>query len=127
METFPLTPNGKIDRKALPEPDGSINSGVEYVAPDNEIQEKLARIWQEVLGIDQIGIHDNFFELGGHSLMASRVLTKINKDFQVNVFLKEIFENPTIDWLSQRIEISLEKKDEIKNSNTDDVRTKITI
>ncbi len=112
MDKLPLTPNGKIDRKALPEPNGSINTGVEYVAPVNETQKTLVEIWQDILGIEIIGIHDNFFELGGHSLKGTRVATRIRKIYQVNILLKEIFENQTIETLSEVINRA--KKSEYK-------------
>ena len=86
IDTFPLTPNGKLDRKALPsperyssEPDGS------YVAPRTPTEEVLARIWCEVLNLKQVGIHDNFFELGGHSLLATRVISRVRNIFQVEI------------------------------------------
>ncbi|MDP4147631.1 MAG: non-ribosomal peptide synthetase, partial [Bacillota bacterium] len=75
LQNMPLTPNGKIDRKALPEPGGDINTGVEYIAPRNEIEEKIAKVWSEVLGVETIGIDDNFFALGGHSLKAIQVVS----------------------------------------------------
>ena len=73
LDEIPLTPNGKVDRKALPDPDADAEALTEYVAPRNAIEEQLATLWQEVLGTDNIGIHDNFFERGGHSLLAARV------------------------------------------------------
>ncbi len=103
MDAFPLTPNGKIDRKALPEPEGSTNSGVKYIAPVNDIQKTLVEIWEEVLGIERIGILDDFFELGGHSLKATRVVSRISKDLEVNISLNVFFEKPTIESLSQVI------------------------
>ncbi len=106
MESFPLTPNGKIDRKAFPDPDGNVNTGVEYVAPRDEAEEKLAHIWQEVLGVKRIGIHDNFFEFGGQSLKATRVVSRINREFNVVVSLKEIFKYPSIQTLSEVINSS---------------------
>ncbi len=96
METFPLTPNGKIDRKALPKPDGTFNTGVEYVAPRNKIEEKLVEIWQRVLEIEKIGIFDNFFELGGHSLKAIKIISKINKTFDYQFQLRVLFEKSTV-------------------------------
>ncbi|MCP4163144.1 MAG: amino acid adenylation domain-containing protein, partial [Deltaproteobacteria bacterium] len=102
MDSFPLTPNGKIDKKAFPEPDESFSSVVEYVAPTNDLQKKLVGIWQEVLGIEKIGIYDNFYELGGHSLKAIRVVSRIKKELEVNSY-KVIFENPTIEALSEVI------------------------
>ncbi len=74
IDKLPLTPNGKIDRKALPIPEGNINLGTEYMAPRNEIEEKLVKIWEEVLGVEQVGINDNFFSLGGDSIKAIRLI-----------------------------------------------------
>ena len=78
--TMPLTPNGKIDRKALPEFDGSINTGVEYVAATNETEQRLVEIWQEVLGAERVGIDDNFFDLSGDSIKAIQVSSRLNKN-----------------------------------------------
>ncbi|MCP4137438.1 MAG: non-ribosomal peptide synthetase, partial [bacterium] len=103
LDSLPLTPNGKIDRKALPGPDGNINTGIEYVAPRNKTEEKLVEIWGDILGIDHIGVFDNFFILGGHSLKATRVVSRISKDLNVEIKLKDIFENPTIDSISPLI------------------------
>jgi len=75
MEAFPLSPNGKVDRRALPVPEVTgIESDEPYVAPRNQTENVLAHIWSEVLGIKRVGIHDNFFELGGHSLLTLQVL-----------------------------------------------------
>ncbi|MCB2300169.1 non-ribosomal peptide synthetase, partial [Clostridium tagluense] len=91
IEKMMLTPNGKIDRKALLELDGTIKTGVEYEAPRNEVEAKLVRVWEEVLGVDKIGINDNFFELGGHSLKATVLVSRMHKEFDVEVPLREIF------------------------------------
>jgi len=96
LDKMPLTSNGKIDRKMLPEPDGNINAGTEYVAPRNAAEEKLAKVWQEVLGVEKVGIEDNFFELGGHSLKAITLVAKIHKEFGVEVPLQEVFKAQTI-------------------------------
>ncbi|MCP4107113.1 MAG: amino acid adenylation domain-containing protein, partial [Desulfobacteraceae bacterium] len=104
MKEFPLTPNGKVDNRALPKPDTNIKSGGEYVAPDTILQKKLAGIWSEVLGNGKIGIRDNFFELGGHSLKATRVVSRISKELELEVVLKDIFENSTIEKLSLLLE-----------------------
>jgi acyl carrier protein len=105
LETLPLTPNGKVDRKALPAPDG-IRPELEktYVAPRTSVEETLAGIWSQVLGIDQVGIHDNFFALGGHSLLATQVISRLREGFQIELPLRNIFETPTIDRLSKVIE-----------------------
>ena len=78
LEAFPMTPNGKIDRKALPSPfsAGALEEDV-YIAPRTETERALAAIWQEVLGVDRVGIHDNFFEMGGHSLLSIHLITCI--------------------------------------------------
>ena len=91
-----MTMNGKVDRKALPQPKGNIITGAVYEAPANETEEKLAQIWQEVLGVDKIGINDNFFELGGHSLKAMILVSRIHKEIKAEVQLKEIFSHSTI-------------------------------
>ncbi|HEX3045944.1 MAG TPA: phosphopantetheine-binding protein, partial [Bacillota bacterium] len=96
LEKLPLNPNGKIDRKALPEPDGNITTGVEYEAPRNEIETKLVAIWRKVLGIEQVGINDNFFMLGGYSLKAITLTNQIDVEFGIQIKLDEIFINPTI-------------------------------
>ncbi|MGB7604879.1 MAG: thioesterase domain-containing protein, partial [Lutisporaceae bacterium] len=122
LEKLPLTANGKVDRKALPEPQGSINAGVEYVAPSNEVEEKLAAIWQEVLGVEKVGVNNNFFELGGHSLKAMNVTSKIKKEIGIDIPLKELFVAPTIRQLSEYI--SNNKIGEQKNTSEDIVLIK---
>ena len=104
LENLPLTPNGKINRKALPEPEVSgIDTGVDYEAPGNEIEAKLVEIWQEVLGVEKIGINDNFFDLGGHSLNATQVILKIHKELNVELPLREIFNAPVVKELAKRV------------------------
>ncbi len=103
LDKMPLTPNGKIDRKALPEPDFRMSLGVEYVAPENEVEEKLVDIWSDLLDIDNIGIIDNFFDLGGHSLKATQLELKIYKEMDVEIPLRLIFEKSTIKELADYI------------------------
>ncbi|APB69496.1 non-ribosomal peptide synthase/polyketide synthase [Paenibacillus polymyxa] len=103
LDKLPLTPNGKIDRKALPEPTGEVEAGREYVAPRTTLETRLALIWQQVLGIAQVGVQDDFFDLGGHSLRASTLVSKIRKELQVEVPLREVFRYTTIEQLAQRI------------------------
>ncbi|MFZ0596041.1 MAG: non-ribosomal peptide synthetase, partial [Flavobacterium sp.] len=104
LENMPLTPNGKVDKKALPDISGEDIIKKEYVAPTNEIEEQLVVIWQEVLKVEQIGITDNFFELGGHSLIVGQLINRINTQFDVLVNIKEIFISPTIEILALNIE-----------------------
>ena len=97
LDKFPLTSNGKIDRRRLPEPDRSntvTRSG--FAAPQTSTEETLARLWGEVLGLEQVGRYDNFFELGGHSLLATRLVARIRQAFKVDLSLRRLFEAPTI-------------------------------
>jgi acyl carrier protein len=97
LEPLPLTPTGKLDRKALPKPDfEAIADESKFVAPSTPKESVLARIWCEVLGLKHVGIHDNFFELGGHSLLAVRILSEIEKKFGDRPPLATLFQAPTI-------------------------------
>ena len=104
LEKIPLTSNGKIDKKAFPEPEGNLEMTNEYVAPETEKEKKLAVIWQDLLEVEKIGIHDNFFELGGHSLLVTRVISKIKTEFNNVLPLQVLFENNTIHALSKQID-----------------------
>jgi amino acid adenylation domain-containing protein len=103
LDEFPLTPNGKIDKKALPKPDFENNRENEFIAPSNDIEIKLAQIWQEVLKVEKIGINDNFFSLGGHSLLATQIVSRIRTNFSLELPLIYLFEYPTIKSLSEHI------------------------
>ncbi|MBW7473806.1 amino acid adenylation domain-containing protein [Paenibacillus oenotherae] len=100
---LPLTPNGKTDRRALPEPDASLQAGADYVAPTNELEETLAAIWEEILGVARVGMADNFFTLGGHSLKAMTLISRMNKQCNAEVPLKVLFQEPTIAALARYI------------------------
>ncbi|MNO56717.1 Gramicidin S synthase 2 [compost metagenome] len=102
LTEMPLTPNGKIDRKALPTPDWSSHEDT-YVAPSDAIEQQLAELWGEVLGLERVGAMDHFFELGGHSLNASMLLARINKTFQAALPLRTLFEAPTLKWQAEMI------------------------
>jgi acyl carrier protein len=101
LEAFPLTPNGKVDRRSLPAP-GLLDIRAEnaYAEPRTPVEEQLAEIWEEVLGLERVGVHDDFFELGGHSLVAVRVMTRLNRQFGVELPLRVLFEDPTIEGLA---------------------------
>lgn len=103
LERFPLSANGKLNRKALPLPEFGGRDGAACAEPSNEFESKLAAIWQELLGVRRIGVEDNFFSLGGHSLRAAHLVTKIHEAFHVSIALKEVFQAPTIKQLAQRI------------------------
>jgi amino acid adenylation domain-containing protein len=108
IKQMPLTRNGKIDRKALPAPNQSdVAPGSKFVAPTGTIEEKLAEIWSEVLKLERVGAYDNFFHLGGHSLMATQVIHRINRAFNMNLPVRTIFDEPTIVGLALVIEESL--------------------
>ncbi|MCU7551486.1 non-ribosomal peptide synthetase, partial [Chitinophagaceae bacterium LB-8] len=102
LEQLPLTANGKVDRRALPQVEVGATS--RYVAPTNEVQQQLVQIWQQLLKVTPIGIHDNFFELGGHSLMATRLLSAIRKDFKIDISIREFFNNSTVVGIEDEIE-----------------------
>ena len=97
LKSFPLTSNGKVDRRALPAPDEMRPELTEnFVAPRTNIEEVLAAIWAEVLKIEKVGIYDNFFELGGHSLLATQVISRVRQAFQVELPLHRLFESATV-------------------------------
>jgi amino acid adenylation domain-containing protein len=100
LERMPLTPSGKIDRKALPEPDAG-NTGADYVAPADETEVKLVRLWREILDLERVGTGDNFFELGGHSLKATVLVSRIHQEFNVDLPLREVFRTPTVAGIAQ--------------------------
>ncbi len=104
VDALPRTPNGKLDRRALPDPATMVRSAGGYVAPTNPVEEKLVEIWTGILNVPQVGIRDNFFmELGGHSLLATRLMVRIRDAFQVELPLRSIFEAPTIEGLARLI------------------------
>lgn len=106
LDAFPLTPNGKVDRKALPKPEGKPATGAAYVAPATEVEAKLVAIWENALGISGVGVLDHFFELGGHSLKAMTVVAQVHREFQIDLLLKQFFAAPTIRDLARLIEHS---------------------
>ena len=103
LEKFPLTPNGKTDKQALPDPGNIISDSRKYVAPTNITEEKLTGIWQELLHIPQAGINDNFFELGGHSLLAMRLISQVRKELNADLSIRDLFSCPTISGLAKRL------------------------
>ena len=107
LDSFPLTPNGKIDKKALPKADFESNREEEFVSPSNDIEIKLAHIWQEVLEVETIGINDNLFALGGHSLLASQLISTLVGQFEIDIPVKVLFEKPTIAQLASYLESKL--------------------
>ena len=105
LDVLPLMPNGKIDRDAMPSPDGERSQlDPAFVEPRTEIEELVAQIWRELLKRDRIGVCDNFFELGGHSLLAMRVVARLQNNFQVDFPLRKLFELPTVAGLAEYID-----------------------
>ncbi len=96
MERMPLTANGKLDRKALPAPEGDAYVVREYEEPEGEMEESLAGIWAEVLHVERVGRQDNFFELGGHSLLAVRVIARVREALKVEVGIRDLFARPVL-------------------------------
>jgi len=105
LDALPLTENGKLDRQALPAPEGA-SSELErgYLAPRTLVEQRLAEIWSQVLGVDQVGVHSDFFDLGGHSLLATQVMSRARSSFQVELPLRVLFEHPTISELGRKVE-----------------------
>jgi amino acid adenylation domain-containing protein len=105
LDALPQTPNGKVDRQALPAPHQSRPElATAFVAPRTAVETALAGIWAEVLGAERVGIHDNFFELGGHSLLATQVMSRLPGTFHVELPLRSLFEAPTVAALAEQIE-----------------------
>ena len=104
LASLPLTAHGKVDRRALPAPDDvRPDLDVVFVAPRTPVEDELARIWSEVLGVERIGVHDDFFALGGHSLLATQLVSRLRRTFEIELPLRKLFETPTIAGLAQTI------------------------
>ena len=104
LDLMPLTPNGKVDRQALPKPDGTRQLTNEYVPARNEIEHQIADIWAQVMNLDRVGIYDNFFGLGGYSLLAIQVIARLRQTLQIEIDLSSLFELPTVADLANRLE-----------------------
>ncbi|UKO95756.1 non-ribosomal peptide synthetase [Nostoc sp. UHCC 0870] len=111
LDSFPLTPNGKVNRRALKEPTNSRPELAQtFVAPRTPTEEILAGIWRDVLGLEQIGIYDNFFNLGGHSLLATQVISLTRKAFKIELPLRSLFESPAIATLARTVETTSQQE-----------------
>ncbi|HEX7317733.1 MAG TPA: amino acid adenylation domain-containing protein [Pyrinomonadaceae bacterium] len=105
LKALPLMPNGKVDRKQLPEPEQARpETESRFTAPRTHVQEMLADIWTEVLRVERVGIHDNFFELGGHSLMATQLVSRVRKTFRVELPLRALFDTPTVAGMASAVQ-----------------------
>ncbi len=117
LEKFPLSSNGKIDRKLLPPPDSDELQGeLEnlYVAPKNSLEENITAIWKDVLDIDGIGIRHNFFVIGGHSLLATQIISRIKDEYNIELPLRKLFEDPTIEGLAKEVQKIMHEKNKIE-------------
>jgi acyl carrier protein len=105
LRAFPLNANGKIDRKALPDPERAAwGAPAELAAPRSEMELRIAAIWRDLLRLDEVGIHDNFFDSGGHSLLAVRVYNRLKRELARELPLVALFEHPTIGALARYLE-----------------------
>ncbi|HVF59868.1 MAG TPA: amino acid adenylation domain-containing protein [Thermoanaerobaculia bacterium] len=109
LSVLPLDPNGKLDRRALPEPVADASDLEGMSLPRTPVEELVAGIWAEVLGIERFGVHDDFFELGGHSLLATRIVSRLRRDCGVELSLRRLFEHPTVAELAADVEAGLRR------------------
>ncbi|WP_279608557.1 non-ribosomal peptide synthetase [Burkholderia gladioli] len=108
LDALPLTRNGKVDRRALPEPDDEAFVQAQYEAPQGETEQTIAVLWAELLGVERVGRHDNFFALGGHSLLATRMLARLRESFGHDVSIRTLFEAPTVSQLAPRVHTAVQ-------------------
>jgi amino acid adenylation domain-containing protein/non-ribosomal peptide synthase protein (TIGR01720 family) len=125
LDSLPLTPNGKLDRRALPRPEQS-RSELEavYVAPQSEVERIIAEVWQQVLRVEQVGVHDNFFDLGGHSLLLIQIHNKFQEFFRKTIPITDIFRYPTIKALADHL--AQVENDRVSIQQTNDSIEKLT-
>ncbi|MGZ4316693.1 MAG: phosphopantetheine-binding protein, partial [Gaiellaceae bacterium] len=105
LDSLPRTASGKVDRRALPAPDSVLDTAgsAAYVAPRTPVEEAVAAIWADVLGLERVGVEDDFFALGGHSLLATQIVAQVRSDFSINLPLHALFSSPTVAMLAQQI------------------------
>jgi acyl carrier protein len=118
LKAFPQTPNKKIDRKALPPPDKNrLERAVSFEPPQTDIEEAVAAIWAEVLGVNHVGRNEIFFDLGGDSLSACRIILTIRQACNVDLPLQTMFRNPTVESLAEKLEKAFLKQAESEHAN----------
>ncbi|MBF2063675.1 MAG: amino acid adenylation domain-containing protein [Calothrix sp. C42_A2020_038] len=113
LDALPLTPSGKINRRALPAPSISHDSE-NFVLPHTPTEKMVAQIWQEVLGLEQVSIHDNFFECGGHSLLATQIISRLRQTWKIELPLRRLFEEPTVAQLAASIDFLVSTVQKLK-------------
>ncbi|MFY2561144.1 amino acid adenylation domain-containing protein [Corallococcus terminator] len=107
LPSLPLSPNGKVDRKALPPPDDSLSSSTSFLPPRSPLEELLSNLWAQLLGLPRVGVLDNFFDLGGHSLLATQLVSRIRETLRVELPLRHLFSSPTVASLARVLSDSL--------------------
>ncbi|MEH1805764.1 amino acid adenylation domain-containing protein [Nostoc sp.] len=110
LEEMPLTPSGKVDRRALPAPDLHSSNSDKYVAPRNQVELELTQIWSRILKVDKVGVKDNFFDLGGHSLLTPYLMAQIKKQFGKDIAIASLYQNPTIEQLATIVPFDSDSK-----------------
>jgi len=110
LEALPLTANGKVDKAQLPAPEGGVADEDRHVAPRTPTEQTVAKIWQDVLKKERVGVTDSFLDLGGHSLLAIRVLGRISKELGVRLALRALFETPTVEKVAAIIDAELAER-----------------
>ncbi|MHC0061927.1 amino acid adenylation domain-containing protein [Nostoc sp. UIC 10890] len=110
LESMPLTPSGKVDRRALPTPDLHSSNSDKYVAPRNQVELELTQIWSRILKVDKVGVKDNFFDLGGHSLLTPYLMAQIKKQFGKDIAIASLYQNPTIEQLATIVPFDSDSK-----------------
>ncbi|MFD8221340.1 amino acid adenylation domain-containing protein [Streptomyces sp. NPDC059697] len=104
LSALPLTPNGKVDRAALPDPGGASAVVADFVAPESQTQHHVAQLWQELLGLERVGLRDNFFDLGGHSLLAARMVAELRENLGADVPMRDVFLDSTLEAVSAAVD-----------------------
>jgi amino acid adenylation domain-containing protein len=121
LERFPLGPTGKVDRRVLPAPERDLGTGrAAYLAPRTPLEEEIAALWRELLGVEGLGVEDDFFDLGGHSLLATRILARLGDDFGVDIPLQALFEAPTVAGLAESLGMLLLDQDGLYEDAAED-------
>jgi acyl-coenzyme A synthetase/AMP-(fatty) acid ligase/acyl carrier protein len=117
LARMPLSPNGKLDRKALPKAEALATQQV-YLPPETELEQQIAGIWQEILHVERVGLSDSFFDLGGHSLLATQAVSRINSQLGIDIALRLIFETPTLAEFAQAV---LESRNALSEEGLSDI------
>jgi acyl carrier protein len=110
-----------VDRRALPAPERDLGTGrAAYLAPRTPLEEEIAALWRELLGVEGLGVEDDFFDLGGHSLLATRILARLGDDFGVDIPLQALFEAPTVAGLAESLGMLLLDQDGLYEDAAED-------